>query len=121
MKNIGMIGKPSRHLGRKTHIGVAGNRLVGRWRVREHHHVPIFRMFEEVIDAMLLHQTRNKRKIGFAILDAIFQFRKVPCRGRAMIDFPLLQNLLDHVQRRLLMPDPAIGRARQQPEGGPQY
>ena len=78
-------------------------------------------MFEEIIDAVLLHQARYKREIGFAILHAIFQFREIACSRRAKIDLPLIQNFLDDVQGGLVMPNPAVVRACQQPKGRPQY
>ncbi|MNG36587.1 hypothetical protein D3C84_1236630 [compost metagenome] len=77
-------------------------------------------MAKVVIDAFLLHQPTDKVEAGFAVLHAIFPLAIAAAQAVFEIGKPeVTEHLLDDVRHRLVLENPAIGGAREQPEPGP--
>lgn len=75
-------------------------------------------MLEEVIDAVLFHQSANKIQIGLAVLNAIFELRAGTFLGQLRLvigEAAIVEDLFDDVGRLLVLEYPAIGGSRQQP------
>ena len=100
------------------------HRLVRRFRIGEDHRVIALRMFEIIVDAVLLHQAADEGEIGFAVLHAIFQLGIVLAGAQLIFaagEIMRVEHLLDDLQRGLFMEDAAVGDARQQPQPRPQH
>jgi hypothetical protein len=75
-------------------------------------------VLEEVVDAVLLHQSANEIQIGLAVLNAIFELRTGTFLGQLRFvvgEAAIVEDLLDDVGRLLVLEYPAIGGSRQQP------
>jgi len=75
-------------------------------------------MPEVEIDALFFQQAADEIEVGLAVLDAVFAlgrrrgYQAVIERDRAAV---LADDLLENVERRLVLEDAAVGGARQQP------
>ena len=81
-------------------------------------------VLEEIVDAVLLHQPADEVEVGLAVLHAVFELRIRAFVGQLRFEVgeaAILEHLLDDLGRLLVQEDPAVGRARQQPEPGPQH
>lgn len=78
-------------------------------------------MLVEVIDALVLEQTLDEIQIGLAILDAVGPL-SIAC-GETLFEIAeamLSEDRLHDVGHVLLLEDPTVGGARQEPQPGRQ-
>src|ERR1035438_6499105 len=98
---------------------LARARLVRRWIVRQNQDMLVFLMFEEVVDPFLLHKPRHEVEIRFPVLRAIVALDEVAVKPKLeILKTQVRENLLNDVRSFHILKDPAIGRARQEPEPG---
>ncbi len=77
---------------------------------------------EEVVNAEFFHDPADEGQVGFSILNVVFNlviiFRELLLEsGKAVF----AEDLLDDLRRRLVVEDPAVRHARQQPQPGTQH
>src|SRR3546814_8294920 len=76
-------------------------------------------MIEIVVDALLFHHPADELERGLAVLDAIFPFAVGLAERRAEVrEAVLAKDFQDDVAGTLLLEDPAIDRAAEEPEPG---
>src|SRR4051794_11116190 len=74
-------------------------------------------MFEVIVDAVLLHQPRDKLEVGLAVLHAVFQSRVALVQARAeIVEAAILEHLLDDVRGLHVLKDATVRCAREQPK-----
>jgi hypothetical protein len=80
--------------------------------------MPVGFVFVPVEQAKVLHQARHEVERGFLVLHAIIDRRKIrPQYAELEIEQPLLlENGLDDVRNGLVLENPAIGSATQEPQ-----
>ena len=92
--------------------------MLGR-RIRQHHRVVAVGVAEIVRDALLLHQAADEVEVGLPILDAVVPLpvspRQLQLEVRRLV---IGEHHLDDVGNLHVLEDPAVGRARQEPEPG---
>lgn len=76
-------------------------------------------MAEVVIDPFLFHQAADEIEAGFAVLHAIFPLAVAAAQAVFEIGkTEVAEHLLDDVRHRIVLENPAIRGAREQPEPG---
>src|SRR5712692_2873699 len=84
------------------------------WRVGDDHLVAVGRVFEEVVNALFFHQTADKGKVGFPVLDAIIPRLKAALELESNVQSR--QHLLENVGHGHVLEDTALRPAGQQPK-----
>src|SRR5215475_5766170 len=81
--------------------------------------VLVLLVFEEIVNALLFHQPRDKVEIAFPILHAIVAGSEIPIQPQLVIlELQIGKNLPDNVGDSLVLKDPAVRGAGQKPEPG---
>ena len=93
--------------------------LMHLWFVRKNQLVTVLVVLEEIEDAALLHQARDKIECSFAILNNVFPLRVAALRAiLKILKAMILKDFLDDFGDGLLLKNLAIGCAREEPEPG---
>ena len=70
----------------------------------------VLAVLEEIVDTVLLHQARDEREVGLAVLHAVFELGIVVGQGVAkVVEAALVEHVLDDLGRALVGEDPAMG------------
>ena len=92
--------------------------------IRQHHGVLAIGVLEKIIDSILLHEAREERKIGFAILNAVGNFvvfaggtKLKSVRSEPRLGEHVLDDLLDILVEK----NSAIGPVSEQPKPRAQH
>src|SRR5262249_19971018 len=92
-------------------------RIVSCGIVRENEDMFAILMFEVIADAFFFHQPGNEIEVCLAILHAIIARREISIQPKfEILKLQVRENLLDDVGDGLVLKNPAIGGARQEPQ-----
>jgi hypothetical protein len=108
-------------IAREPELRAARAGLLRRRAVREHHGVHAVGEREKVKDALFFHQPRDELQRAFVVLHAVFAHRV--STGHAQLDrhTGVRQQLLDDIQRALVLVDRAVAAEREQREARGQF
>src|SRR5580704_4180509 len=103
----------------QTDFGLAGTGLVNAGLITHDQGVFILFVFEEIKDAVLLHEARNEVEVRFAILNAVFTLLKVALQR--ILEIPeaaILEDFCHDVRNSHVLEDTAIGVPGEKPGPG---
>src|SRR5262249_30689760 len=82
--------------------------------------VPVLGVLEEVEDALFFHEPGGEGEVALAVLHAIVARVKLPLQT-AVIDIHPVEHLFQNLRDGLVLEDPALGPAGEEPEAGDDF